>query len=159
VVPTSYTAATLGLHVGYNVSDRLSVGLEVMTAEKYMARNSGVAPFDPGLAPQAGCNNCEPAPTGGWVSHTTGVFGTMGPRVEFSPFGKDGLYVGAAAGLAFLWGVDSTYGFGGVGRAGYRVRVGEVLGLALEAGAHAQTFGGGAYTLSPYGMLVFRPYF
>jgi hypothetical protein len=159
VIPTNYTAATLGLHAGYNVNERLSIGFEVLTVEKGMGRNGPFDTFDPGLAPQAGCNNCEPPPFGGWVKNTTAVFGTVGPRVEFSPFGKDGLYIGATAGLAWLWGVDSIYGFGGVGRVGYRVRVGDVLGLALEGGAQAQAFGGGNYTTAPYGMLIFRPYF
>ena len=159
VTPTAYAAATLGLHAGYNVSERFSIGFEVLTIEKTMGRKGPYNDFDPGLAPQAGCNNCEPPPFGGWVKNTTAVFGTLGPRVEFSPFGKDGLYVGATAGLAWLWGVDSIYGFGGAARVGYRVRIGDVLGLALEGGAQAQTFGGGSYTTAPYGMLLFRPYF
>ncbi|MDI1481972.1 hypothetical protein [Polyangium sp. y55x31] len=159
VIPTEYAAATLGLHAGYNVTERLSIGFEVTTIEKNMGRNGPFQSFDPGLAPQAGCNNCEPPPFGGWVKNTTAVFGTLGPRVEFSPFGKDGLYLGATAGLAFLWGVDSIYGFGGAGRVGYRVRIADILGLALEAGAQAQAFGSGAYTAAPYGMVLFRPYF
>ncbi len=159
VVPTSYAAASIGLHAGYNVSERFSVGIELLSVEKYMARSGPFSPFDPGLAPQAGCNNCEPPPTGGWVKNTSASFGMLGPRVEFSPFGKDGLYLGATAGIAFLYGVDSTYGFGGAGRVGYRVRVGELLGLAVEGGAQAQAFGGGAYTTAPYGMLMLRPYF
>ncbi|MDC3953698.1 hypothetical protein [Polyangium jinanense] len=159
VIPTAYAAATLGLHAGYNVTDRLSIGFEVSTIEKNMGRGGPFQSFDPGLAPQAGCNNCEPPPFGGWVKNTTAVFGTLGPRIEFSPFGKDGLYLGAAAGLAFLWGVDSTYGFGGAGRVGYRVRIADILGLAVEGGAQAQAFGSGAYTTAPYGMVYFRPYF
>ncbi|MDC0748567.1 hypothetical protein [Polyangium mundeleinium] len=159
VIPTEYAAATLGIHAGYNVTERLSIGLDLSTIEKDMGRNGPFQMFDPGLAPQAGCNNCEPPPFGGWVKNTTAVFGTLGPRVEFSPFGKEGLYIGATAGLAFLWGVDSIYGFGGSGRLGYRVNIADILGLALEAGAQAQTFGDGAYTTAPYGMVLFRPYF
>jgi hypothetical protein len=162
VRPTSFTAATLGMHAGYNVTERLSVGFELQTAERYMSRDNGFDPFAPAgtSQPQVRCDNCPETPTtGGWLGKVTAVFGTLGPKVEFSPFGKDGLYVGASAGVAFLWGVDNIYGFGGSGRAGYRLRVADILGIALEAGAHAQSFGGGSYTMMPYGALIFRPYF
>lgn len=158
VIPTQYMAATLGLHAGYSVNDKLMIGFELLSIEKDMGRAGPYSEFDPGLAPQAGCSDCQ-HPVGGWVRDTTAIFGTLGPRVEFTPFGKDGLYIGATAGLAWLWGVDSTYGFGGAGRLGYRLRIVDVVGVALEAGAQAQTFGGGNYTTAPFGMVLFRPYF
>jgi len=159
VIPSSFTAPQIGIHAGYNVSERLMVGFELSSYEKYMSRDNGRAPFTPvGYTPQRRCDDCE-IPAGGWVAKVTASFATVGPRIEFAPFGKDGLYVGAGAGLAALWGADSAYGFGGSARIGYRVRIGGVLGLALEGGTNAQTYGGGDYTVAPYGMAMLRPYF
>ena len=155
-----FGTAALGMHVGYSVSERWTVGIELSTFEHGMKRTSGTDPFTPTsfLTPQAGCNNCEPPAPGGWISETTAMFGTLGPRVEFSPLGKDGLYLGASTGLGMLIGIDTQYGFGGGARAGYRLRIGNVLGLALEGGVQAQYFRTGS-TVFPYAALMLRPYF
>ncbi len=155
-----FGAAALGIHVGFNVSERWTVGLELSTFEHGMTRESGGAPFVPTnfLTPQAGCNNCEPPAVGGWISDTTAMFGTMGPRVEFSPLGRDGLYLGASTGVGMLIGIDTQYGFGGGARAGYRLRVGNVVGLAIEGGLQGQYFRTGS-TVFPYAALMLRPYF
>lgn len=155
-----FGTAALGMHVGYSVSERWTVGIELSTFEHGMKRTSGTDPFTPTsfLTPQAGCNKCEPPPQGGWISETTAMFGTLGPRVEFSPLGKDGLYLGASTGLGLLIGIDTQYGFGGGARAGYRLRIGNVLGLALEGGVQGQYFSTGS-TVFPYAALMLRPYF
>ncbi len=155
-----FGTAALGMHVGYSVSERWTVGIELSTFEHGMKRTSGTDPFTPTsfLTPQAGCNKCEPPPQGGWISETTAMFGTLGPRVEFSPLGKDGLYFGASTGLGMLVGIDTQYGFGGGARAGYRLRIGNVLGLAIEGGVQGQYFSTGS-TVFPYAALMMRPYF
>jgi len=136
------------------------VGIELSTFEHGMIRSSGTDPFTPTnfLTPQAGCTNCQPPAQGGWISETTAMFGTLGPRVEFSPLGRDGLYLGLSTGMGMLIGIDTQYGFGGGARAGYRLRIGNVLGLALEGGVQGQYFSTGT-TLFPYASLMMRPYF
>ncbi|WP_044243554.1 hypothetical protein, partial [Chondromyces apiculatus] len=49
-------------------------------------------------------------------------FITLGPRVEYTPFGEDGLYVGAFGGVASVLGVPGPVGFGGAARVGCRLR-------------------------------------
>jgi hypothetical protein len=155
-----FAAAALGMHVGYAISDYWAVGVELSTFEHGMIRTSGTDPFMPTqfLSPQAGCDKCTPPTPGGWISQTTATFGTLGPRVEFSPMGKDGVYLGLSTGLGVIMGIDTQYGAGGGARAGYRVRIGNVLGLAIEGGVQGQYFSTGT-TLFPYAALMMRPYF
>jgi hypothetical protein len=155
-----FGSSSLGMHVGYNVSERWAVGLDLSTFEHGMKRTSGTDPFIPVgfLQPQAGCSNCEPPPKGGWISETTAMFGTIGPRAEFAPFGRDGLYLGANTGLGMLIGIDTQFGLGGGARVGYRYRIGQVLGLGVEGGVLAQYFNTGT-TVFPFASLVMRPYF
>jgi hypothetical protein len=158
LLATSFAAPTLGLHAGYNVTERWSIGLEVTTMEKFVTRDSPGDPFVP-KHPLAGCTNCELPPSGGYIGSITSVFGTVAPRVEFTPFGRDGLFVGAAAGIGFITGIEGRIGGGGTARAGYRFRVGEVLALALEGGVQGQIYYKDASVVMPYGVLVLRPYF
>jgi hypothetical protein len=155
-----FAAATLGLHAGYNVSDRWAVGFDLSTVEHFMTRDSGIDPFSPVgyTQPQAGCDDCEPPPVGGWVGKTTAVFGTVGPRVEVSPFGRDGLYFGLTTGVAMMLGIGTEFGFGGAARAGYKFRIAKILGLGFEGGVQGQFFSEGT-TMFPYLSLVMRPYF
>lgn len=155
-----FAATSLGMHVGYNVSDRWAVGLDLSTFEHGMTRDSGTDPFVPTgfLKPQAGCNNCEPPPPGGWISQSTAMFGTIGPRVEFAPLSRDGLYFGVNTGLGMLIGIDTQFGVGGGARVGYRYRIANVLGLAVEGGMLAQYLETGS-TVFPFAHLVMRPYF
>jgi hypothetical protein len=157
MLSASFATPTLGLHAGYNVTDRWSVGLEVTTIEKFVERDGPGDPFVPKY-PLAGCTNCQEPPTGGYIGSITAVFGTVAPRVEFTPFGRDGLFLGASAGLGFIMGVDGRIGGGGTARAGYRWRVAEVVGIALEGGIQGQVYKD-ASAVMPYGVLVLRPYF
>ncbi len=157
---TGFAAVTLGMHAGVNITDRWTVGGDITTFEHGMIRASGTDPFRPTqfLEPQAGCNKCEPPAAGGWISQTSATFTTVGPRVEFSPFGKDGFYLGLTTGLSVLLGIDTQFGFGGAARAGYRYRVGNVLGLGVEGGLQGQRFDTGS-NVFPYASVVLRPYF
>jgi len=157
LLATSFAAPTLGLHAGYNVTERWSVGLEISAMEKYVTREGPGDLFAPKYT-LAGCTNCETPPEGGFIGSITSVFATVAPRVEFTPFGRDGLFVGAAAGIGFITGIDGRIGGGGAARAGYRLRVGDVLGLALEGGVQGQIYKD-ASVVMPYGALVLRPYF
>lgn len=160
LVSSRFAAATLGIHAGYAITPRWSVGFELTTAEKSVTRDGPGIPFEPmgSYKPLAGCDKCEPAPPGGWLGTTEALFGTAGPRVEFSPFGQDGLYLGASAGLGFVYGIEGRLGGSGAGRIGYRVRIGDVLGLALEGGVQGQLYSD-AQVVLPYTSLMLRPYF
>lgn len=157
MLSTSFAAPTLGLHAGYNLNDRWSLGLEVTTIEKFVTRDGPGDPFVPKY-PLAGCADCPPIPDGGYIGSITSIFGTVAPRVEFTPFGRDGLFVGASAGIGFIMGVDGRIGGGGTARAGYRFRAAEVLGIALEGGVQGQLYKDASAVL-PYAALVLRPYF
>jgi hypothetical protein len=160
VINSGFAAATLGMHAGYNVSERWAVGIDCSTVEHSMARDNGIDPFAPVgyTQPQAGCTNCEPPAQGGWVGKATAVFGTVGPRIEVSPFGRDGLYLGLSTGVAMMLGIGTEFGFGGAARAGYKFRLAKILGLGVEGGVQGQFFSAGT-TMFPYAALVMRPYF
>lgn len=157
-----FSTIALGMHAGVNLTERLAIGLELASFEHGMTRNSGTDPFTPTsfLSPQAGCDKCadRPPPVGGWIKQTSATFNTIGPRVEFSPFGRDGLYLGATAGVSIMLGVDTLYGVAGAARAGYRYRWANTLGVALEGGVHAQQYSTGV-NYFPYATVMIRPYF
>jgi hypothetical protein len=158
---TSFTSALLGLHAGFHVTETLSLGLEFSSYEKYMRRPSPGALFSAAsaLTPQAGCLECTPVEASGAdIVGISAAFSTLGPRVEFAPFGRDGLYVGAFGGVAFVQGIEGLVGAGGAARAGFRLRPVEVLTFAVEGGIQGQVFDGGS-SLAPYAMLMLRPYF
>jgi hypothetical protein len=105
------------------------------------------------------CLDCAPiVPSNADIVGVSASFSTLGPRVEFSPFGRDGLYVGAFGGVAFVQGIEGLVGAGGAARAGFRLRPVEVLTFAVEGGIQGQVFDGGS-SLAPYAMLMLRPYF
>lgn len=158
----SFAVATAGLHAGLHVSEHWAIGGELLTFEHAMTRQSGQDPFTPTgfLSPQGACGKCadRPPPSGGWVKQTPGTFTTIGPRIEYAPFGRDGVYLGLTTGVAFILGFDTQLGFGGGARLGYRYRIDNVLGIGVEGGVQAQHFDTGT-TFFPYGSLVLRPYF
>jgi len=157
-----FAAVALGLHAGMNVTENWAIGVELLAFSHGMSRPESTASFTPTsfLSPQAGCDKCadRPPPVGGWIKATDATFSTIGPRIEFAPFGRDGLYLGLTTGLAMGLGVDTQYGFGGGGRLGYRYRWAHVIGLAVEGGVQAQHFSTGT-NVFPYMNVVLRPYF
>lgn len=161
VPDTSFTSAILGLHAGYHVTETLSLGLEFSAYEQFMRRPNPGDLFSAAsaLTPQAGCQDCQAiVPSGAKLVGISATFGTVGPRIEFSPFGRDGLYLGAFGGAAFVTGIEGLVGVGGAARAGFRLRPVEVLTFAVEGGIQGQVFDGGS-SLAPYAMLMMRPYF
>lgn len=158
-VASRFSAATLGLHGGYVINDRFSFSLELTTIEKYVTRNGARLPFAPEgtYSPLAGCDKCEPPPPGGWLAKTTALFGAVAPGIEFAPYGKNGVYVGAAAGLGFIYGLENRIGGSGAARFGYRYRVGDTVGLSMEAGVQGQVYAD-AHVYAPFISLMLRPY-
>lgn len=156
--PVSFTAATLGLHLGYTFTEHLSAGLEFQALETGISRNNAGETFKLGYSTQAGCNNCHGRPQGTDILGTTIVFSTFAARLEYTPFGRDGLFVGASGGLASIVGYDDKLGVGFSGRLGYRFRPTNIMTISLEGGVQGQVYGD-ANLYMPYGAAVLRPYF
>jgi hypothetical protein len=136
----------LGLQAGLAVSPRWTVSVDFTNFESTLNRDSPGELYTTSsswLRPQAGCDSCPPIeiPAGSTYSvRTTMHLSTLSPRVEVTPFGADGLYLGASAGLAFVGGLDSRVGGAGTGRAGYRFRPAKILTLAIEGGVQGQMY-------------------
>lgn len=160
LLTSSFTSATLGLHAGYTLNPLVALGFELTTLEKSVAKEKEGGLFVPASAvqPQADCTTCTEPVSGGEVMQVTAVFGTLGPRVDLTPFGPDGLYVGASGGLAFVIGLEGRTGLGGTARAGFRLRAAEVITVSLEGGLQGQTFAD-ASVVMPYVAATLRPYF
>lgn len=156
--PVSFTAATLGLHVGYTFVEHLSVGLEFQALETGISRNNAGETFKLGYSTQRGCNNCHPPLSGTDILATTVVFSTFAARLEYTPFGRDGFFLGGSAGLASIVGYDDMTGVGFSGRLGYRFRPTNIMTISLEGGVQGQVYGD-ANIYMPYGAAVLRPYF
>lgn len=151
-------APTFALNAGYTFGERLNVGLELDGTQMDIGRDTAGAQFRLGYSPQAECLTCQPKPPGGDTIATSLVFSTVGARVEYAPFGRDGLFVGGTAGLAFLVGLTPESGFGFGGRVGYRFRPTNIMTLSLEAGMSGQLYGDTTMYM-PFGLASIRPYF
>jgi hypothetical protein len=161
LLTSRFVAPTLGLHAGYAISPHWAIALELTTIEKSVTRATPSDLFSAAsVQPQAGC--LTPCPTqggtGGELLRITALFGTIAPRVEVTPFGRDGLYFSGSGGLAFIQGLDARAGFGGTARAGFRLRAAEVVTFSVEAGFQGQTYAD-ASAIYPYGAVLLRPYF
>lgn len=159
LAPVSMTGATVGMQAGYTLNPHFSLGFEFNTIEKKVSRLSSGAPFSVPLQAQADCTTCTAPLDGGWVTQTTLFFGHLAPRLEFTPFGENGLFISAAAGLAVLQLVDTRAGFSGAVRAGYRFRVAKIIDFGIEAGAQGQAYADGGSVTMFSGTAVLRPHF
>lgn len=133
----------LGLQAGYVVSPRWSISADFTNFETSLTRVSPGEPFTTSsswLRPLAGCETCQPRPRGGYVVGTTMHLSTLSPRVEVTPFGPDGLYLGASAGIAFIGGLEARTGAAGTARVGFRYRPLKALTIAAEGGAQGQAY-------------------
>ncbi len=165
LLPSSFTSAMMGVHAGYTINQSWAVALEFTTVEEPVQRTSDSVPFSSveTVKPQAGCFLCPDLryadpPESGDLIGITAVFGMIGPRVEYTPFGEDGLYFGASAGFAFVQNLAARAGVGGGARAGFRLRLAKVITFSLEAGLQAQGYAD-ASAVMPYGAIMARPYF
>src|SRR5687767_6365946 len=133
----------LGLQAGLAVSPRWAISADFTNFETTLNRSSGGELFTSSsswLRPLAGCETCQPRPRGGYVVRTTMHLSTLGPRVEVTPFGPDGLYIGASAGVSFVGGLEARTGAAGTARVGFRYRPLKNLTLAAEGGAQGQAY-------------------
>jgi len=165
LLASSFTSAMMGVHAGYTINQSWAVALEFTTVEEPVERKSATTPFASAetVRPQAGCFLCPALPyperpDSGELVGISAVFGMIGPRVEFTPFGADGLYLSASAGFAFVQNLDARAGIGGGARAGYRLRLAKVITFSVEAGLQAQGYVD-ASAVMPYGAITARPYF
>jgi hypothetical protein len=136
----------LSFQAGYAVSQRLTLGLMYTDFERAVSRNGGGEAFavaSSSIHTQAECNKCGPSSTGGTPIQATFRLATLGPSIDVTPFGRDGLFLGASGGVAIGSALSAHYGVGGTARGGFRFRPTEILTIAIEGGAQAQTFEGG----------------
>lgn len=151
-------APTLRFHGGYTLAEKFTVGLEFTAVETDVGRDAPNSLFKLGYTPQAECTTCKPKVPGADLLSTSLVMSTVGPRFEFAPFGRDGLFMGATAGLAFMVGLEPLSGFGFGGRLGYRVRPSNIMTISVEGGMEGQLYGDTTMYM-PYASATIRPYF
>lgn len=145
----------LAFQLGYRVSPRWTLSVVYTDFQQTISR-TGVDGLYAPIHTAADCTHCStPTPTSGIVTQGTFRLATLGPSVDVTPFGRDGLFIGASGGVAMVTVIDTTYGFGGTARAGFRFRPVENLALSLEGGAQGQTFSGGSAYLG-YGAAEVR---
>jgi hypothetical protein len=117
---------------------------------------SGVFQGGPGFHPLAGCADCSTTGgQGGIVIHQPFHVHTLGPRVDYLPFGNDSLFIGVTAGAAMMQDLDFRAGFAAAARAGYEYRPYSVFGISVEAGAHGQVYSDSSAVL-PYAAVQLR---
>ncbi len=146
----------LGIYAGYAPSPHWNLGLEFTSFESAVTRSSPDQPFGAAaswLRTQASCNNCMAPPSGGVVLNTVMLLNTVGPRVDFLPFGTNGIYVGASGGLALLTVLGTQVGGGGTARAGARFTFADIITVGAEGGVQGQAYSG-ASAMIAYGALL-----
>lgn len=147
----------LEFQLGYRVSPRWAVSLVYSDFHQSVSRGGVGDLFATSasfIRPAAGCNNCKPALPGGDVRTTTFRLGALGPAVDVTPFGRDGVFLGASAGLSVVGMLEVDYGFVGSARAGYRLRPVDNLAIAVEGGAQGHAFSGGTALVGHVGAEV-----
>jgi hypothetical protein len=142
----------LSINAGYTISTRWVASMEFTSFVVPVERQSAGEQFASSsswLRAQAMCATCDTKNRrlGGYVNSSGLVLSTVGPRLDVSPFGRDGFYLGAAGGVAIVSGLDARVGGTGTGRLGFRLRPTHGVSLALEAGAQGQGFEGGSAVL------------
>jgi hypothetical protein len=110
-----------------------------------------------GVHPLASCViDCgSSAGTGGLLVKAPLHVHTLGPRLDFLPFGSNGPFVGATAGAAIMQDLSFRGGFAVAARIGYEYTPFDIMGVLLEVGAHGQVYSDSSATL-PYVSLQLR---
>ena len=151
--------ALMAMELGWHFSPRWSVGIEFTNMEKVVSRDSGGERFGSAtqwIHSQAECNTCgKPALPGGPVLSYNMLLSTVGPRVDVTPFGQNGLYLGGSGGLAIVSLLDPRFGAGGTAHVGLRYTVAEIVTFGVEGGVQGQVFQGGT-TAMAYGGAMLR---
>ncbi len=154
----SLVSPTFTLNGGRSLGEHLAVGIEWTGVETKVGRATVHDLFQLGYQPQAECLTCPAKVPGSDILSTSLILSTIGATAEYTPFKRDGLFVGAMAGLALMIGLDPASGFGFGARAGYRFRPLGSLSFSAEAGLEGQVYGD-ATMYMPYAGLLVRPYF
>jgi len=106
-----------------------------------------------GFHPLASCMDCS---TGGGLGGTVVKqpmhVHTVGPRLDYLPFGASGLFVGVTVGAAMMQDLSFRGGVAAAARAGFDWRPYAALGISVEAGAHGQVYSDSSAAL-PYAAL------
>ncbi len=149
---TRIEGAMLELRVGVAVNSTWSFGFAASSVEMPVIRDvvsDRFAPtaghlLDTSIHIQAECNSCKPGAAGGLVDRMPLHVVTLGPEVQFTPTGDDGVFLGATPGLAMMPEFKSAIGGALVARAGYRLRFAKVLSASAQLGVNGQIYDGGS---------------
>jgi hypothetical protein len=150
--------AMLGMSIGYQVSPRWSVGIEYTNLERVVARDTAGERFASAtswLHKQANCNNCKDPNLGGPPLSWNMLLNVVGPKVEVTPFGTNGVYLGATGGVAILTLVDPKVGAGGTARLGVRYTFADILTIGAEGGLQGQVYSGSTVAVA-FGLASLR---
>jgi hypothetical protein len=148
VATPAMAGAILSFQAGYAVNRRLALGITYTDFERAVTRLDGAEPFTVASSAihvhtQALCVMCGNGGGGGAPVQTTFRLATLGPSIDVTPFGRDGIFLGASGGVAIGSALSAFYGVGGTARGGFRFRPVEILTIAVEGGAQVETFPGG----------------
>ncbi len=150
-----FSAAGFSLTAGVQLKKIWLLGAEAGSVSNYVKKSDGArGGFESAYG--AGCTNCEAksALDSGLVSYPS-----VGPRVDFSPFGETSPYLSAAGGFVFTQG-PLGYDSGGyvTGRLGFRWRFVTNVEASLEGGYQAEWFQSSTLR-NAFGNVLLRAYF
>src|SRR5205823_5153025 len=103
----SFAAPSISLNGGVQFSPHWAAGVSIDSVEKYMRRSTGSGRFAAAAA-GADCLTCTSASPGGGIDGVTTTLTTIGPRLDFTPFGENGPYAAASIGAAYIQGAATT---------------------------------------------------
>jgi hypothetical protein len=156
----AYAGEMLELAAGLEIGTRLRVSGAFTVFQTTISRAISGGSFTAaqrsasGYYTYAGCERCPSIDRGGGgtlVSLPIHI-STLGPRVDYLPWGASGPYVGVTAGAALIQDLKARAGLAGAARIGFEWRPFPVMALSIEAGAHAQTYSDASAFL-PYAAL------
>src|SRR5437588_5241152 len=145
---TSYSGEMLELAFGAEVAPRWQLLLAFSSFQSKIERVGNTNQFQTasgtlhaGYHPLVGCSDCSTTGgLGGLLVKQPLHVHTLGPRLDFLPFGSSGLYLGVTAGAAMIQDLSFRMGVGGAARAGFEWRPYAAMGISVEAGAHGQVY-------------------
>jgi hypothetical protein len=119
-------------------------------------RSASAAFHGSGYQPLVSCPDCIGAGgQGGVVTKQPFHVNTLGPRLDYLPFGSDSVYIGATAGAAMMQDLSFRGGVAVAARAGFEWRPYSAIGFSLEAGAHGSVYSDSSAIL-PYAAIQMR---
>ena len=150
---------SLSLEGGYAPSPYWSVAFAIRHFEQSVVRKTGaerLGAANSWLHTQAECLTCRGSEGGGGaVVATTFLMHSLGPRIDLTPFGTDGPFLGASAGLGLVTLVETQVGVAGSAHAGVQTTIADIVTLAAEGGLEAQKLSAASATVG-YAVLALR---